>query len=247
MKSGTIVIVIIVLLFIGFFAWKARHPIVSIPIDTETASIKGCYIATSGNDTYTLSISTQTDTGITGTLSFNNFQKDSSSGSIVGTYRNGILLADYSFRSEGMDSVMQVIFKKIGEDFLRGYGHINTDGTTFTDISTVTYDPASPLSLFKKSSCPEPISSRVLFPSGGEHLVAGKTYTLLWSGGTDPVQVFLIDTALKSAGVSVSISDRIYNLKNTGSYSYTIPKTMKPGIYELQIGDTTSDTFTIGS
>ena len=29
-------------------------------------------------------------------------------------YKNGILLGDYSFQSEGTNSVMQVIFKKLG-------------------------------------------------------------------------------------------------------------------------------------
>jgi hypothetical protein len=59
------------------------------------------------------------------------------------------------------------------------------------------------------------------------------------------MQIFLVDTSLKSIGTSVSISDRMYNIKNVGSYDYEIPAQLKPGIYEFQIGDQTSKTFEI--
>ncbi len=90
-------------------------------------------------------------------------------------------------------------------------------------------------------------SSQITFPAGGETLIKGQTYTLQWTGGPEPTQIFLIDTSLKSAGASVSISDRIYGIKNTGSYVYKVPTTVKDGIYEFQIGNKTSKTFEIKS
>jgi hypothetical protein len=88
-------------------------------------------------------------------------------------------------------------------------------------------------------------SSTVTFPQGGEQLVRGMTYTLAWTGGTDPVQIFLIDLALKNQGTSVSISDRVYGIKNEHIYNYTVPSDMKPGEYEFIIGSATSNPFRI--
>ncbi len=85
----------------------------------------------------------------------------------------------------------------------------------------------------------------VKFPSGGEKLVAGKTYTLKWKGGPNPIQIFLVDTALVTQGESVSIADRVYNIPNTGSYEYTIPTAVQDSTYEFEIGDMRSKTFKI--
>ena len=48
---------------------------------------------------------------------------------------------------------MQVIFKKTGDDFIRGYGEVKNEGTRFVDTNNITYDSSSPLSVFKKTEC----------------------------------------------------------------------------------------------
>lgn len=113
--------------------------------------ILGCYEMTSGKDVYSLLIASVQDGKFTGKLEFDNFEKDSSSGTYSGTYENEILLGDYSFQSEGMQSVMQVAFKKSGDTFVRGYGDVDTTGTRFIDINNVAYDPSQNLSVFKRS------------------------------------------------------------------------------------------------
>lgn len=207
-------------------------------------SIKGCYVATNEKDLYTLNIQSKDGDKITGTLKFDNYQKDSSSGSFVGSYKDGILLGDYSFYSEGMNSVMQVIFEKYGEDFVRGFGELNADGQKFTNLDNITYDPSSALAVFRKSECG---STNIIFPQGGERLLKGKSYDLKWSGGQDDISIFLIDTSTKSVGLSVSIVDRVYGIKNVGSYKYTIADNLKEGTYEFQIGDSTSEPFEVVS
>lgn len=102
--------------------------------------IEGCYVATLAKDVYTLTVLDQSGGTFSGNLSFKNFEKDSSSGTYNGTYADGILLGEYAFQSEGMDSVMQVIFKKTGESFVRGYGDVDETGTRFTSLSDITYD-----------------------------------------------------------------------------------------------------------
>lgn len=136
--------IILALLVIGvivFFATK-KSPVAVVPPgpDTNVAVITGCYVSHLGNDVYSLNIVSQQGESVSGTLVFKNFQKDSSAGTFIGTYKDGILLGNYSFRSEGMDSVMQVIFKRQGADFVRGYGPVDATGTVFTEISAIAYD-----------------------------------------------------------------------------------------------------------
>ncbi len=246
-QAITLFIVLVLLIAAALF-FTRKQPVDTGPIVSEqdSSSILGCYIATIGNDVYTLNIQSQENGKAFGTLAFKNYQKDSSSGMFTGSYQDGILLGDYAFRSEGMDSVMQVVFKKTGQDFVRGYGEMNAEGTRFADLSKITYDASSPLSLFKKGNCPL-VERQVVItsPKGGETLSPGSQMDLAWTGGPEIIQIFLIDTSLKPAGTSVSISDRIYNVKNTGTYTYTIPATMKVGAYEFQIGTSTSKTFMI--
>jgi hypothetical protein len=88
-------------------------------------------------------------------------------------------------------------------------------------------------------------SSTVTSPVGGERLTQGETYTLSWTGGADPIQIFLVDRSLKDSGASVSITDRIYGIRNEHVYNYTVPTSTKPGEYEFQIGDAISQPFQI--
>jgi hypothetical protein len=157
MKNTHIIWAFIIIIVIGiliFFGFRKEKDVAVIP-PAETASIEGCYTARIINDVYTLNIQSQEGEKVSGTLAFKNFEKDSSSGTFAGTYKDGILLGDYAFRSEGMDSVTQVIFKKMGDNFVRGYGDVDGSGTHFTDLKNITYDASSPLSLFKKTACAE--------------------------------------------------------------------------------------------
>jgi hypothetical protein len=101
-------------------------------------SIAGCYAQMLGNDVYTLNITSAENGVVSGTVAFNNYEKDSSSGTFAGTYENGILLGDYTFDSEGMHSVRQLVFKKVPTGFIEGFG-----GVTVTDNREALTDPAS--------------------------------------------------------------------------------------------------------
>jgi len=133
LKIG-IVVIIIILLGVFVYYQKPKSPVVN------ENSILGCYVVRLSQDIHSLKITSQNEEGVEGTLAFKNFEKDSSSGTFKGTYKNGILLGDYSFQSEGTNSVMQVIFKKSGNGFVRGYGDIDSTGTRFADINKITYD-----------------------------------------------------------------------------------------------------------
>lgn len=162
MKDSKGILVIIVIIVLGILAYGLfrKDPVVSTPNpsnDDNTAqveSVAGCYVATTGKDLYTLNIQMQTEENVSGKLAFKNFEKDSSTGVFTGKYKDGILLGDYTFQSEGMQSQMQVIFKKEEDNFIRGYGPVDSEtGTKFTDLSEITFDSSSTLSLFKKGEC----------------------------------------------------------------------------------------------
>jgi hypothetical protein len=101
-------------------------------------------------------------------------------------------------------------------------------------------NPTPPLSA-------SPAAGKILFPTNTDTLIAGQTTTVRWTPGSGTTQIFLIDTSLESQGASVSIVDRIYNIPNSGSYSYTVPESLAAGAYKLTIGTLTSDTFQISS
>lgn len=137
MKKTILAIVVLTVIIIGVSFLKERIP--------KTVNLEGCYVATISKDVYTLAINTVTGEDIEGTLSFNNFEKDSSSGDLSGMYRDGILLGLYSFTSEGMDSIMEVAFKKTNNGFIRGYGDVEEKNGVmmFTDINTLNWDTST--------------------------------------------------------------------------------------------------------
>lgn len=134
-----VVLVVVAIILISGFLYLSKNTAPTLePI--SQASIKGCYVARLVKDVYTLNIQSQKGGTFTSILSFKNFEKDSSSGTYIGTYKDGILLGDYSFNSEGVDSVIQVIFKKSGDTFIRGFGDMDSTGTHFYNFNNITFD-----------------------------------------------------------------------------------------------------------
>jgi len=139
-----VIIILIIIIALGalVYFYNTKSTLSEQPPITSGDKIEGCYVATLGKDVYSLKILSQNGEEFKGTLVFKNFQKDSSSGQYNGTYKDGILLGEYSFDSEGMHSVMQVAFKKYGKDFIRGFEDVEVEGTRFVDINKITYDPS---------------------------------------------------------------------------------------------------------
>lgn len=145
-----IITIILALVILGIILIIARKPKDS-PV-TEIGNIVGCYVLRIEKNVYTLNIQSQNNSSVSGTLEYDNFQFDDSSGTFVGTYENNILLGYYSFTSEGMDSVTQHIFKRSGNDFIQGSGEYTTvnNREVFSDPSAITWDQNR---IFIKSPC----------------------------------------------------------------------------------------------
>ena len=108
---------------------------------TSEEPITGIYVGYLAKDVYTLTISSQQGELVEGELDINNAEKDSSTGTIKGTYKNGILLADYTFKSEGTESVGWVAFKKVEDGFIRGYGEVDQGTETrLINANNLTFD-----------------------------------------------------------------------------------------------------------
>lgn len=152
-----IIIAIILVAVLGIIIYFTGNEtaVEKIPSVSGGDSVVGCYVAHLQKDIYTLVIQSEEKGAVFGMLAYNNYQKDSSSGSFEGTLTGDTLLGNYSFDSEGMHSDRQVIFKKVGDSFVQGFGDVKVveSAETFTDIANVTYDPK--LTFIKSKDCTE--------------------------------------------------------------------------------------------
>ncbi|MDQ3142733.1 MAG: hypothetical protein M3Q56_10860 [Bacteroidota bacterium] len=88
---------------------------------------------------------------VNGDLAYNFYEKDKSKGTLTGTMNGDTLFAQYTFMSEGMESVREVAFLKKGNDFVEGYGEMDKEtGTKFLDKNNIDF---SGNSLLKQTSC----------------------------------------------------------------------------------------------
>lgn len=95
--------------------------------DTNQSSVVNCYQYINAKDTVTLKL-IHVGEAITGTLVYNIYEKDKNKGTIQGRMEGDVLIADYTFMSEGVTSVRQVAFKMKGNSFMEGFGEIETAG-----------------------------------------------------------------------------------------------------------------------
>lgn len=122
-------------------------------ISTTPIPLDGCYTMIYNKDSANMRLNV-VDSMVSGQLSYNPAEKDKNQGSLKGVVRDGLIIADYTFRSEGMMSVRQVVFKMEGTALTEGYGDINTSSDTvrFKDISSLKFMTDRP---FLKKPCVE--------------------------------------------------------------------------------------------
>ena len=92
-------------------------------------SDESCYMQVLKRDTIVMRLEKK-GTEISGRLSFDNYEKDGSSGTVRGWQDGEVIKLVYSFASEGSNSVMEVFFKVIADDLVRGVGDMHTRGDT---------------------------------------------------------------------------------------------------------------------
>ena len=111
-----------------------------------------CYMQVLKRDTIVLHLTNTTRDNISGKLSFDNYEKDGSTGTVKGKRQGDVLQLIYSFSSEGMNSVMEVYFKEENDGMVRGVGEIQTKGDTayFVHPDQISYPENG---MMRKVSC----------------------------------------------------------------------------------------------
>jgi hypothetical protein len=95
----------------------------------EPAPVYDCYRSVLQRDTMVACLQVKGNE-ITGRLTFDNFEKDGSSGDVHGSLYKDTIKLWYDFNSEGMKSVMEVYFLQDGPKLFRGIGDVATKGDT---------------------------------------------------------------------------------------------------------------------
>lgn len=112
----------------------------------------GCYTFTKGRDTVNLKLEKFPHV-VTGSLSYNYYEKDYNNGTIDGVLSNDTLVADYIFMSEGKSSVRQVAFLIADSSLTEGFGSVEEkEGKmVFKDLKTLNFKTGIRL---HKITCP---------------------------------------------------------------------------------------------
>jgi hypothetical protein len=93
----------------------------------ESSTLQSCYLGISGKDSIMISLDDNLGT-ITGKMRYNNFEKDSSFGDIIGIKNGDTLKLNYTFQSEGLVSEREIYFLKKKDQLLEGIGDHKSDG-----------------------------------------------------------------------------------------------------------------------
>ena len=110
-----------------------------------------CYFYTKGRDTVQLRVE-DVPNGLTGKLVYNLYGKDTNDGTFAGKMSGDTLLADYSFRSEGLESKRQIVYLIKDGKATEGYGSMEEkdEKIIFKNLQDITFGKGIVLS---KADC----------------------------------------------------------------------------------------------
>ena len=115
----------------------------------DTSSSQECYSAVIKKDTVYMTLNIKGDQQVSGKLSYVFYEKDKNFGTLVGEIKKDTLYADYTFMSEGVTSIRQVVFLKKGNNYVEGYGAVIDDNkgeVIFKDMKKLNFDDSMVLS-----------------------------------------------------------------------------------------------------
>jgi hypothetical protein len=101
-----------------------------------------CYVSTANNSTIKLSFNVNSQQEVNGKLSYSLYAKDKNEGTIIGNMKGDTLIADYTFMSEGVSSIREVVFLQKEGTFVEGYGDVvdANNKVSFKDKSKLKFD-----------------------------------------------------------------------------------------------------------
>lgn len=89
----------------------------------EETLVQECYQFSKGKDTINANLAIKGE-NVTGDLAYRFFEKDKSSGPVTGTLKGDTLVLEYTFQSEGSQSVRDVVYLRKNNTLIEGYGDI---------------------------------------------------------------------------------------------------------------------------
>lgn len=145
MKSRIIFSIVLVVLLAGC----KKEATTASPPDTQeknTQKTKSeCYLYEANGSKIELHLYYKPERVI-GILKYALAEKDKNEGFLKGNIKNNILIGDYTFQSEGTQSVRQVAFLFKGDKLIEGYGEMTKGGVKFKDVSQIKFTSTMPLS-----------------------------------------------------------------------------------------------------
>lgn len=105
------------------------------PIESSTQ--QSCYVGTSGKDSIFVSLEDNLGT-FTGQMRYKNFEKDSSTGTLVGTQNGDTIKVTYTFAAEGLTSEREIYFLRKNGELIEGVGEYAND--QYKDPKTIKYE-----------------------------------------------------------------------------------------------------------
>lgn len=96
------------------------------PENKEATHSITCYQFVKNKDTANMQLRINGEE-ITGFLDYHIYEKDANKGTLAGEMKGDTLIADYTFDSEGIRSVRQVVLLKKDGKFYEGYGPVKED------------------------------------------------------------------------------------------------------------------------
>lgn len=116
--------------------------------DINYSNTKICYANYTSKDSVQLQLTNLGNTA-TGTLIIKLFGKDENKGTFSGLMKGDTLIADYSFLSEGIVSVRQIVFLKRNNSLVEGFGDVDEkDGKmSFKKIDQLNFDEKNALKI----------------------------------------------------------------------------------------------------
>ena len=120
--------------------------VVKTPSTTADTSIAGCYSYISARDTVAVQLDKKGD-NLRGQLSFNYYEKDRNDGVFEGAVEGDIISGFYLFRSEGVMSVRQEIFRYNNGKLIPASGEVvqRNDSTFYKDPASLRFDESRAL------------------------------------------------------------------------------------------------------
>ncbi|MBS7253047.1 hypothetical protein [Flavobacterium branchiicola] len=152
MKKAVIITTLILTVLISCKKATETEPVQIEPKAPKEAEIiepagDQCYEWKSNGSVIAMSFNVNSHQEVNGKLSYNLVVKDKNEGTLIGNMKGDTLIADYTFMSEGVSSVREVVFLQKDGALIEGYGDVASanDKVTFKDKTKLKFDQKNTL------------------------------------------------------------------------------------------------------